>query len=492
MKKIKYIIASLLVVLFVGSCTEGWEDLNSDPNNPVDVPAMNILTYVERYSCNFLYDITEAEYSASFAHHTGKIQYIDESRYEFREGHINGDWNSHMYAQLDIKKIIEKAQEAGNTNLEAIAMTMSAFLWQKMTDTWGAVPFTEGAQGEDGIIQPQYDSQETVYNGLLTMLEDANTKFAANTGIVTDADILLGGDIAWWRKFANSLHLRVAIRMSDVDETAASAEISKILDDPATYPILESNADMVALKWDGSAWREPWMANSTGRDDHAIAKTIVDFMLDLNDPRLPEYAHPAASDGQYRGVVVGIAEANEGDFQLNEISRIGERYRDDPTGLSYMMRYAEVEFLKAEAYERGLATGDAQAAYEAGITAAMEEHGVAAADITAYMANADVAWDDNTGTLGYTNLQKIYFQKWFSLFKQGHEAWAETRRTDVPQLPHAPGSPYLGNGYDRPPFRWPYPSNESTYNEDVVNQWNTGIVDFFWGEQMWWDTRSLK
>ncbi len=492
MKKIKYIITSLLLVLFIGSCTEGWEELNSDPNNPVDVPAMNILTYVERYSSSFMYSITQAEYSASFAHHTAKIQYIDESRYEYREGHINNRWNSYMYTQVDINKIIEKAQEEENTNLEAIAMTMSAWLWHKMTDTWGAIPFSEGAQGEDGIIQPTYDSQADVYSGLLTMLEDANSKLANNTGIVTGADILLGGNITWWRKFANSLHLRVAIRMSNVDETAAAAEISKILSNPSTYPILESNDEMIALQWDGSAWREPWMANSTGRDDHAMASTIVDDMLTLNDPRLPEYAHPATADGVYRGVTVGIAEADEGSFQLNEISRIGYRYRDNPAGLSYILRYAEVKFIEAEAYERGLATGDAQTAYEAGVTASLEEHGVSAADIATYLAQPNVAWDDNTGSFGYTNLEKIYYQKWISLFKQGHEAWAETRRTDIPELPHAPGSPYLGNGYERPPFRWPYPSEEYTYNEAVVTQFAADIVDNFWGEPMWWDTRNLK
>lgn len=492
MKKIKYIITSLLLVFFLGSCTEGWEELNSDPNNPVDVPAMNILTYVQRYSCSFLYSITQAEYSASFAHHTAKIQYIDESRYEYREGHINGRWNSYMYTQVDIKKIIAKAQEEGNTNLEAIAMTMSAWLWHKMTDTWGAIPYTEGASGEDGVIQPDYDSQADVYSGVLTMLEDANSMLANNTGIVTGADILLGGDINWWRKFANSLHLRVAIRMSNVNQSAAASEISTILNNPSTYPILESNAEMIALQWDGSAWREPWMANSTGRDDHAMAKTIVDDMLALNDPRLPEYAHPATADGVYRGVVVGIAEENEGDFQLNEISRIGYRYRDNPTGLSYILRYAEVKFIEAEAYERGLATGDAQAAYEAGVTASLEEHGASAGEINTYLADPDVEWDNAGGTMGYSNLEKIYYQKWLALFKQGHEAWAETRRTDIPQLPHAPGSPYLGNGYDRPPFRWPYPSEEYTYNEDVVKQYDTGIVDFFWGEQMWWDTRTLK
>ena len=491
MKKIKYIFTFLLLIGLLGGCTEGWEELNSDPNNPVDVPAMNILTYVERASCASLFGMGSAQNSGSYAGHTAKIQYIDESRYEERDGTFNGMWSSIMGYQVDLNKIIAKAQDEGNTNLEAIALVLRAWLYQNMTDYWGAIPFTEGAMGEDGIIQPNYDSQQAVYAGLIALLENANTLLAADQGIVTNADIWFGGDIMAWRKFANSLHLRVAIRMSNVDQAGAAAEISKILASPTTYPILASNADMVALQWDGSSYREPWMSNSTGRDDHAMAQKLVDDMLAINDPRLPEYAHPATADGQYRGVIVGIAEANEGDFQLSEISRIGTRYRDTPDGLSYVMRYSEVMFIIAEAYERGLATGTAQTAYEAGITASLAEHGVDAAGIAAYLAEPDVEWDNATGALGYSNLEKIYYQKWISLFKQGNEAWAETRRTDIPVLPHAPGSPYITNGFDRPPFRWPYPVEEYTYNKAVVEAFDDGIVDNFWGTQMWWDTRSL-
>jgi len=152
------------------------------------------------------------------------------------------------------------------------------------------------------------------------------------------------------------------------------------------------------------------------------------------------------------------------------------------------MKAASRLFIKAEAYERNLATGDAQAAYEAGVTASCEEHDVAPGQIIAYLSDPNVAWDDNTGDYGYTNLEKIYFQKWISLFKQGHEAWAETRRTDIPQLNAAPGSPY--SGHNRPPFRWPYPTYEYNLNPGVPEQWDGEIVDRFWGDQMWWDTRT--
>lgn len=154
------------------------------------------------------------------------------------------------------------------------------------------------------------------------------------------------------------------------------------------------------------------------------------------------------------------------------------------------MRYAEVEFLKAEAYLRSDLLGDvakARAAYEAGIAASATEHGVTAAALATYMGNTNVAWDA-TGSWGYSNLQKIYYQKWVSLFKQGHEAWAETRRTDIPRLSAATGSSFTG--HTRPPFRWPYPVSEYTLNQIVVKSHDGAIADRFWGDKMWWDTRT--
>jgi hypothetical protein len=158
------------------------------------------------------------------------------------------------------------------------------------------------------------------------------------------------------------------------------------------------------------------------------------------------------------------------------------------------MRYAEVEFIKAEAYLRADLLNDpakAQTAYVAGVTASCAEHGVTAGNITTYLAGTNVGWG-LTGSWGYSNLQKIYYQKWVSLFKQGHEAWAEIRRTDTPLVGIAPGAvpATIVTSHNRPPFRWPYPTSEYTLNKTVVEAADDGIVDRFWGAKMWWDTRT--
>lgn len=490
MKKFKFISIILLFLAFSFGCTEGWVEMNEDPNAAIDVPAANILTYVERAMSETLWDVWwTGNNTSSYANHISKIQYIDETRYDERDG-IIARWGTLMTYQTDLKKIIAKAQNVDNPNpaMEGAAKVLSAFMYQIMTDTYKAIPFTQGAMGEDGILAPAYDDQPTVYAGILSMLAEANTLLAA--GGTIDGDILNGGDVLLWQKFANSLRLRVAIRMSNVDASTAGGVISTILGNSATYPILSSNDDMIALQWTTSSpYREPFFEDALGRDDHGMCDTFIDALLHTNDPRIGEFAYPAESDGVYRGLVAGASQEMEGQFQINEISRIGERYRDLPDGLTYFMRYPEVEFIKAEAYARGLVTGgDAQAAYEAGITASCTEHGVTPGNVVTYLADPNVAWDDATGDYGYSNLEKIYFQKWISLFKQGHEAWAETRRTDIPQLTAAPGSRYTG--HNRPPFRWPYPTSEYTLNPGVPTLWDGNIEDNFWGDQMWWDTRT--
>ena len=493
MKNIKLIGILFISLLILGGCTKGWEEMNIDPNGASDVPAENILINLERSMSDKLGDVWwTGNNSSSYAGHIAKIQYIDENRYIERETTID-DWGDLIGYQVDLDKIILKSQAAENPAMEGVALTLKAMLWQIMTDTWGAVPFTEGAKGEEGILQPAYDDQETVYTGILAMLETANTKLAEGGTIKND--IINANNVAIWQKFANSLHLRVAIRMSNVNPAGAKTELQKILGNPATYPILASNSDQVSLEWVGtSPYYEPYYDDQRTRDDHGMCKTFIDALNATSDPRIGEFAYPAASDGLYRGVPAGMSLTQESATALNTVSRIGYRYRKNPAGATYWMRYAEVEFIKAEAYLRADLLNDAakaQTAYVAGITASCEEHGVTSGAITTYLANTNVGWG-LTGSWGYTNLQKIYYQKWVSLFKQGLEAWAETRRTDIPLMGIAPGATpaTLLTAHNRPPFRWPYPQSEYSLNETVVSAADDGIVDRFWGTQLWWDKRT--
>ncbi|PID93902.1 MAG: SusD/RagB family nutrient-binding outer membrane lipoprotein [Bacteroidetes bacterium] len=469
------ILLLLIVTGILGavSCTKDWEELNTDPNNPISVPPTNILAQAIRYSGDRLYNAWfSMNNTGSYAGHVSKIQYMDEARYFEREGVINNNWY-HIYTTLqDLKNAKKLALEEDNQYLYAACLTFESFLFQIATDTWRDIPFTQACRAADAdqILNPAYDTQEMIYPALIDSLKKANEIFNLNRiDVLGDGDLLFGGDVSKWQKFANSLRLRMAVRASGVSNTGTIA--AEIIADPATYPIMASNEDNAFLIWPGAApYKEPWFEDSETRDDHAVCKTLVDHMLTKADPRLPIYAHPAQSDGQYRGVVAGESDANLGD--IKQYSRIGARFRDNAAGFTPFMRYAEVLFLVAE-------VDPSAATYEAGIRASMEENGIEAADIDAYIAaNA------------FSDVDDIYYEKWVALFKQSHEAWAETRRTGVPALGAPPPEDCRFPNHNVPPFRHSYPTNELKLNSENVAPYNEKLVDKFWGQQMWWDTRT--
>ncbi len=464
------------------SCTKDFEQINTDPNNPVEAPSISILANVIRnYNQNNSNQWGDMNEPSSWANHLGKIQYIDEAQYKFRDGVVNGRWSVAYNNINDLDKVIEReAGEDGNPNYRAMAMTLRAWIYQQTTDRFGDMPYTEAARGDEGITNPSYDSQESIYIDLLAQLKAANDLYTPVPAFsIGTNDVLFRGDMMKWKRFTNSMRLRVATRISDVAPNVARQHIEEILGSPATYPVMTSNADNAYLWWEPTGtYREPWFTDQINRDDHGMCNTLIDYLLDFNDPRLPVYAQPAASDGEYRGVVSG---AIDGTFELADISRIGVIFREVPDGFTPIMRAAEVHFKIAEAAYRGWNTGgiSAQQAYEAGVAASLEEYGLDGFDD--YIQQPGVAWEGND--------EQIHLQKWISLFKNGNEAWAETRRTDVPLLDHAPGSPYVGQ-HNRPPFRYPYPVDEVNLNSANVTPKLQGIVNHMWGRQLWWDTRT--
>lgn len=479
--RLRKIYLALALIVPFASCTSDFSEINTNPNSPTEVPSTNILAYtLENFTTN-AFNMTAVNIGElGYANQIGKIQYPEESVYEFREGSFNSFFTTVYRNQQNLNVVMAQAEADGATNMLAAAKTWSAYIWLVATDMWRDIPFTEALNAENGTFSPAYDTQEEIYPAVMDMLEEANSLFnEGSSDAIGNGDFLFDGDTDLWQKFANSLRLRMAIRISNVDPTTAKSVIEEILGAPATYPIISSNDDNAYYHWLGTdPYYEPFYSNNAvdARDDHAVAEVLVDQLKAFADPRLPFYAHPGA-DGEYHGVEVGVKSLSN---ELKNYSRIGTRFRDEAAGFSPFMNYAEVCFIKAEAAAKGWATGTTAAdAYEEGITASMEENGVAAADIATYLAQA---------TISYSSVSQIYLQKWIALFKNGHEAWAENRRTDVPQLAPAPDAAYTG--HNRPPFRQPYPNDEYTLNTDNIKPYWDLVNDRMWGKQMYWDTRT--
>lgn len=470
---------TLVMALFLSGCTSDFGEINIDPDRAKDAPANNVLAFVLTYHSDTYYDSwNNLNEPSSYGGQIAKIQYIDEARYNFRPGVVENKWYYGYITLQNIKEIKSKAEADEATNLLAIAKVLEAYIFQAMTDTWRDLPYTDALRMGDGVLLPSYDKQEDIYPALLSTLEEANNLFnQGGNDAIGDGDLLFGGDVVKWQKFCNSLRLRMAMRISDVSPLGKST-VEAIMGSPSTNPIMQSNADNAFYWYPGSSpYEDTWFEDSKTRDDHGMSDVLINALKDLDDPRLPVYAHPAESDGQYRGFTIGAAAQPN----ISTISRIGARFRDDPAGFVPYMRYAETMFHLAEAAQKGYNVGmNAQTAYEAAVTGSLLENDIAQADITAYLAG-DGAFD---GTL-----ETIYLQEWISLFKQGMEAWSLYRRTGVPTTHYvAPGSSYPG--HNSPPFRYPYPNNESSLNGANSAPYISDVVDDFWGKQMWWDTRT--
>ncbi|MHA7941559.1 SusD/RagB family nutrient-binding outer membrane lipoprotein [Formosa sp. 3Alg 14/1] len=476
----------VLFTLFLESCTSEFESMNVSPNSATTVPATNILGKALLNSSQILFgERLDAYYTASYAGYNAPIG----GDYEYRVGINNSQWDA-MYASMTYAvEAMNVANTEENTNLYAAALTLKSYMAHKTSDIWGAIPYSEAFNlKEEQTIYPKYDTEPEIYAQILAELKTAADLFDTNGDDIGEGDFLYNGDVAKWRKFCNSLRLRIAIRMSSADEATAKTVIASIVNNPSAYPVFETNNDNAYFWWPGVVPDvEPWFATMGATDGNKIHgyrvnKTLVNTLQDNDDPRLPVYADKNKY-GVYHGYEFGPNQLNDTLNNGNNVSHIGDRFGNNPAGFSPFMNTAEVYFLLAEAYERNLISGDlAQDNYETGLTMSLEENEIATEDITTFLAQDEIAWDSGSSD----NLYKIRIQKWISLYKQSVEGWAEARRTDVPLIQEV--SRDYSASHNRPPFRFPYPDSEKSLNTnfptDVVEK------DIFYGTQMWWDKRT--
>jgi len=296
-------------------------------------------------------------------------------------------------------------------------------------------------------------------------------------------DAIYGGDMTLWRKFSNSLRLRMAMRFSNVDPTKAKAEFLAALAAPGG--VFTDNAHNAGLHYSGSVPSDnPIYAvfHEGQRYDQVIAKATVDTLTRLNDPRLQVYADPApngcAGGGVYCGWQNGSTSGPAPNFFA--LSPIGAAFKENPAAESSMMQYAEVLFLRAEAAAKGWTGENAAALYQAGIRASMENYGIGNAAITAYLAQPGVA---------YLGLRSIYLQKWIALFGNGPEQWSSWRRETVGGV-HYPGLlPAQASSKKVIPLRVFYPASEQSTNSEnraaaVAANGGSSLYD----KPVWWAT----
>ena len=489
MNKNIFLLAGLAIAIAFTGCTKGFEDLNTNPNEPSSVSPGFLLTASQKRIMDEMNDsFWGSRRGMQLPQYWASNQYSNESRYAFRTEVTNASWRDFYAGPLqDLQTIVDLNTDSpddvsgfgSNGNQIAVAKLLQAWTYQMMTDAWGPIPMTEALQGGENKT-PAYDDQATVYAGILTLIDDAMN--AMDDGAGPQGDQVYGGNMMMWEKFANTLKLRVAMRMSDVAPDQAKGVGEAALSGGMIIAANEENAQFPYIN--AAPNNHPVNEDYKTRNDFAASNTMVDWLTAMNDPRLGVYFNPAANTGTFIGEVYGLSEDSAAVTDFDDVSQRGDAIlAGDFAGIFFDA--AQTHFLCAEAAERGWAGTplDAEGHYNAAVTLSMQWWGLTDTDaINAYLAQADVAYATAPGDWK----QKIGSQKWAALYMQGHEAWAEYRRLDAPTLNPCAEGALDGNG--DVPSRFYYPLDEQTLNND---SWAGGVALLGGPDgqdtKLWWD-----
>ncbi|SDX11150.1 Starch-binding associating with outer membrane [Lutibacter oricola] len=419
----------ILIALLIGttiSC-EDFEGWNVDTKNPSEVPASFLMTSAQRTiflrmtSPSVNYNIFKM-----FSQHWTATTYTDEANYDLRQRDVSGTFYTYMYrdvlSDLQESKKIVSAEEVSvfeqpiKNNKLAIIELMEAYAWHVIVDTYGDAPYSEALLGSENLL-PKYDDDAEIYMDIFSRIDAALAKITSNDSF-GGSDLIYGGNMDNWKKFGNSLKLRMAVRISDYDaasaKTYAQAAINSGVftseDDNASFPF-ESGPPNANPIWSAIV--------ESGRSDIIVANTFVDVISPLNDPRASVFM-----DDNLDPYVGGPYGQNN---PYSNYTHLGDKFHEaDLEGI--ILSYEEVEFLQAEAIERNLISGDAETHYNNGVTASIKYWTGSDADAATYLAQTSVAYDAANWE------QSIGVQKWIALFGKGFEAWSSWRMLDYPAM----------------------------------------------------------
>lgn len=505
---------ALGLLLGVSACDKDFEEVNVNPNSPEAVSSSLLLPNVIRNTTN---QIAGNAWGLGnlVMQYTAKIQFTNEDRYNW--GPQSNPYNTFYGALRDINNIVELSGTANQKNYVGVAKVMRAHLFAYMTDVYGEIPYSDAIQAKAGVNYPKFDSQESVYKGILVELEEANAMLGTTSEKI-EGDILFNGNVTLWKKFANSLRLRMLMRLADRQNPAQA--LQAIVSNPTQSPIFATESEQAVLQYlqDVPNQHPLYTTRSGSYDEIRLSENLENALKDLNDPRLFAYAQPTSNSGAgvigpisaYEGVPNGLGDEEalkyspSGDPSKggsNFISRVGLLWscqacgsQASPTGYqAILMSYAEVQFILAEARERGFITvGSAEDYYKKGVQASVNYYKSRYTLINQPAIAAKLVVDDTyfaQPKVSYTGsteekLAKIGTQKWIALFFSGLEAWHDWKRTGFPSIKPGPAA-----FINTVPVRFMYPSslqslNGENYKAAVGRQGADAITT-----RVWWDVK---
>jgi hypothetical protein len=477
--KFKYstIILSGALLLSVTACKKNLEDINRNPNASETAQPDYLLTGITKNIADTYWGTSNnMDASLLFVQNWSKIQYTDPDRYIYTNTSFQDLWNTaYTKGVINLNQLIKLADEQSNPNYKGVALVLRSWVFTLLTDAYGDVPYTQATNIKE-YLTPAYDKQKDVYFALLEDLKSAQASLNTS-GPAIGGDIIYGGKanaIGLWKKFANSLRLRIALRIADREPEKSKQVLADIQAEGSGY--ISDNSEIAQLVYSTSPNQNPISNLFDTRDDYRISKTIVDKLFELNDPRLPVYASPTkdATPKTYVGLPNGLLVGDASAYGFTKTSKPGT-YFLAPNAPAVIISYAEVLFDRAEAAARGFTAEDAADLYKQAIAASLKQYGIADAAVNTYLASPAVQYDPS-------NYKKsIGDQKWIALFGQGLEAFAEWRRLDYPQLQPAVAGTLGG----KIPVRFIYPGTEqslngASYNAAVASQGADALTTKLW------------
>ncbi len=475
MKKIYLLM--LFVASFSMSCKKDFGDINIDKKKPSEVPPGALFSFATKSLTDDLNNTNvNVNIFRMLAQQWTETTYIDEANYDLATRDIPQNFWNNIY--LNTIKSLNEVQRliplqgalVGKdvlTNQDACAEILNVYAFSVLVNTFGNIPYTQALDPEN--VYPKYDDAATIYTDLLKRLDAAIAKIKATEAGFGDNDLLYGGDMAGWKTFGYSLKLKLGMILADSNPTTAKSVV-----EAAAPKALMSNADNVAFHYLTAPpnTNQVWVdLVQSGRKDFVAANTLVDAMIALHDPRIPQYFTEDAK-GLYSG---GIYAASNNYSTFSKPSHTVSA----PDFEALFIDAAEVQFLLAEAVERGMSVGGTAAShYEAAIRASIEYWGGTKADADEYLAQPTVAYATAKGNYK----QKVGTQKWLALYNRGFDAWTEWRRFDFPIL-----TPPSGMTQNDIPKRFTYPVQEQNLNTANFNAAAAAIGSDKVSTKLFWD-----
>lgn len=511
----KYIILCLIAVIATFSCTGDFDEMNTDPNNLTEVGQREMpFMFAKAQSASALnrsfYQTVQnlgadlyAQYFALTSTSFATDRYV-----------LTPDWQRRFWTVVyvetapQLKAILENAEP--NSGEQALANILWVYAFHRLTDHFGPIPYFDAAEAKEVI---PYDSMDKIYDDFFKRLDTAIKdlkNLPEGTSVFKGYELMYDGDIHNWIRFANTLRLRLALRISKVDPARAKTEAEAAV----ASGVLTDNAQNAYLLKSSAGNDTNGLSQVAAWNEFAMSSTIASYLKGYEDPRMEYYFQPDVTTGKFNSLRNGLSTTALSDVRNKpaQNSNVGtywatvkedKTFEPNLTNSFHIMCCAEAYFLRAEGALNGWnMNGTAVELYEKAIRLSMEQWGIESSAIETYLASdkLPIAPDDseNSPAVATTSIkwatseaaqrQQIGTQKWLAIFPNGMEAWAEYRRSGYPAMypvvqsdnPDLPAGSFIK--------RFPFPLTEETNNMTELEKGRAllGGADNT-ATPLWWD-----